>query len=51
MTVKELIEKLQKMDGSQEVYVAFFNRALKAIRVSNKLIPNGDDYKQITLIE
>lgn len=51
MIVKELIEKLQKMDENQEVYITCFNRALKAIRVTNKLIPNGDSYKKITFIE
>lgn len=51
MLVKELIEKLQLMDENQEVYITFLNRVVKAIKISNKLIPNRDDYKQITLIE
>lgn len=51
MTVKELIEKLKKMDENQEVYITCFGRALKAIRMTTKLIPNGESYKQITFIE
>lgn len=51
MLVKELIEKLKLMDENQEVYVVFLQRVLKAIKVSTKLIPNGDSYKKIVLIE